>query len=193
MSRSSRSLPHRLRAGFTLVEILVVVAIAGLMVGVVTVSMESLVPGERLNASIRELASELSRARAEAISRNMEFRIEYDQVNNRYRVATPFAVGGGTVRTFDDPDDDEQRYFGPWKDLHPGVAFKRIVIGGVEHVGTSCYVRFDPLGAASDHSVILTQPAFQNAFTIEVLPLTGLIRMHAGEYVRDFPDDGDFD
>ena len=35
--------------------------------------------------------------------------------------------------------------------------------------------------------------AFDNAFTIEVLPLTGLIRMHAGEYVRDFPDDGDFD
>lgn len=186
-------LSRRLRAGFTIVEILVVVAIAGLIVGIVSVSMESLVPGERLNASIRELASELSRTRAEAISRNMEFRVEYDLENNRYRVATPFQVGGGTVRTFDDPEDGEQRYFGPWKELNPGVAFKRIVIGGVDHVGTSCYVRFDPLGAASDHSIILTQPAYDNAFTIEVLALTGLIRMHAGEYVRDLPDDGDFD
>lgn len=193
MMPSPTTFPRRLRAGFTIVEILVVVAIAGLMVGVVSISMEALVPGERLNASIRELASELSRARTEAISRNMEFRVEYDQTNNRYRVVTPFAIGGGTVRTFDDPEDDEQRYFGPWKDLNPGVAFKRIVIGGVEHVGTTCFVRFDPLGAASDHSVILTQPAFENAFTIEVLPLTGLIRMHAGEYLRDFPNDGDFD
>ena len=53
----------RSRAGFTLVEILVVVAIAGMIVGTVSLSMEALVPGERLNASIRELASELSRAR----------------------------------------------------------------------------------------------------------------------------------
>ncbi len=45
---------------------------------------------------------------------------------------------------------------------------------------------------ATDHSVILTQPQFENRFTIEVLPLTGLIHMHDGEFVREPPDDGDF-
>ena len=173
---------------------MVVVAIVGLVIGTVSISMEALLPGERLNSSIRELASELSRARAEAISRSMEFRIEYDQPNNRYRLQTPYRTGeGGAIRTYDDPLDDTERFYGSWKQLHPGVAFKRIVIGGVDYVDVPCYVRFDPLGAASDHSVILTQPAYDNAFTIEVLALTGLIRMHQGEFVREMPDDADFD
>ena len=182
----------RSRAGFTLVEILVVVAIAGMIVGTVSLSMEALVPGERLNASIRELASELSRARTEAISRNMEYRIEYDLDNDRYRLATPLKVGGGTVETYDDPDDDELRFYGPWNKLQTGVAFRSLVLADTVQEEGVWFVRFDSLGAATDHSVILTQPAYDNAFTIEVLPLTGLVKMHAGEYFRDRPEDADF-
>ena len=181
--------------GFTLVELMVVIAIIGFMVGIVTVSIETILPGERLNASIRELAAELSSAKTEATSRSMEFRVEYDQPNDRYRMVTPFKVGGGGLATLDDPDDDQERYYGPWQKLHPGVSFKRIVIGGIAHERVPCYVRFDPLGAASDHTVVLVQKGhnYENAFSIEVLALSGLIRMHEGEYVREVPTDQDFD
>lgn len=181
------------RAGFTMVELMVVIAIISMFVGMVSVSFETLVPGERLNASIRELASELASIRTEAISRGMEFRIEYDMPNSRYRVVTPFRIGGGAVDTHENSDDEQDRYYGPWKTLQEGVGFAKIVIGGRDFVDTICFVRFDPLGAASDHSVILTQSAFGNLFTIEVLALSGLIRMHEGEYVREPVDDSDFD
>jgi len=186
---------RRSTGGFTLIELMVVVFIIGLMVGIVTVSIDTILPGERLNASIRELAAELSSAKTEATSRSMEFRIEYDQPNDRYRVVTPFKVGGGALATLDDPDDDLERYYGPWQKLHPGVAFRRVVIGGVPYERVPCFVRFDPLGAASDHTVVLVQQGhnYENAFSIEVLALSGLIRMHEGEFVREVPTDQDFD
>lgn len=181
------------RGGYTLIELLVVMAIIGLVVGTVTVSVESLVPGERLNTSIRELAADLMTVRAEAVTRNMEYRMEYDLENARYRIATPYRAGGGRIVTRDDPADEEQRYYTPWTELQPGVAFKKVVVGGEEYFQDVVYVRFDPLGSASDHFVILTQPEYDNAFTIEVMALTGLIRMHDGEFYREPPEDGDFD
>jgi hypothetical protein len=37
------------------------------------------------------------------------------------------------------------------------------------------------------------QPYRNNIFTIEVQALTGLIQFHSGEFVRDLPDDADFE
>ena len=82
---SATSDPSR-GGGFTLVELMVVVAIIGLMVTTVSVGFETLVPRERLNTSIRNLAADLMSARASAISQNLEFRIEYDLDNQRYRI-----------------------------------------------------------------------------------------------------------
>jgi hypothetical protein len=40
--------------------------------------------------------------------------------------------------------------------------------------------------------VQLSQPLFEREFTLEVLPLTGEIRMHDGLFTRDPVDEGDF-
>jgi hypothetical protein len=53
-------------------------------------------------------------------------------------------------------------------------------------------VSFDPLGAASDHTITLVQHPYDNIYTIEVLALTGLIRFHDGEFKREYPEDSDF-
>ena len=55
------------------------------------------------------------------------------------------------------------------------------------------YVRFDPLGASSAHTIVLYHELFQATYTIEVLPLTGEVRVHDGIYERPLPRDGDFD
>ena len=55
------------------------------------------------------------------------------------------------------------------------------------------YVRFDPLGAASYHTIVLYQELFERAFTIEVLPITGEIRFHDGYFERELVDEMDFD
>lgn len=181
------------RGGFTLVELMVVMAIMGLVVTTVSVSMEAILPGERLNTSIRELAADLMQVRTEAISRSMEFRMEYDLDGDRYRIATPYRIGGGRIVTTDDPGDEELRFYSPWTPMRDGVALASVYTGGEIHEAGRVVVRFDALGSATDHLVIVSQPAYGNAFTIEVLGLTGLIRMHDGIVIRKPARDEDFD
>lgn len=178
--------------GFTLVELMAVMAIVALIVGMVSLSIEAILPGERLNTSIRELASELQRVRTEAISRSMPFRLIYDLDSERYRIATPFQVGGGRILTEDDPMDDEQRFYAPWTPMREGVVIQSVFVGGVEYTDGEVFVRFDPLGSATDHTVVLAQPDYGSAFTIEVLGLTGLIKMHDGIVFREPATDSDF-
>jgi Tfp pilus assembly protein FimT len=183
----------RRRAGFTVMELAAVILILGMMTYTVRVSFESLVPGERLNSSVRELADTLRQARSEAASRNQEYFVEYDLENARFRIVTPYLVGGDGQRWIEDVHHEEDRYLAPWINLRPGVEFGSLYLAGEVYAKTLVRVRFDPLGAASDHSVTLQQPEYESKFTIEVLALTGLIRMHDGDFFRELPDDGDFD
>lgn len=65
------------RAGFSLVELTVVVLVLALLSSVVYMTWEALLPRTRLNSAVRELASTLMETRSDAIARGAEFRIEY--------------------------------------------------------------------------------------------------------------------
>lgn len=172
---------------------MVVMGIIGIMTLTITTSIDSMLPGERLNTTIRVLASDLRSVRAEAISHNMEYRLTYDLEKDQYRWSTPFSIEGGVVRLERDQDyDTGERLYSPWVRLADGVSFARIFIAGEVYEQGQVQVIFDAIGTATDHSVILTQPKYEQFFTLEVLPLSGLIKMHDGEYLRQEPDDGDF-
>ena len=184
----------RQSAGFTMVELMIVVAIIAMMTTVVGVSVDALLPGERLNASIRNLASELRNIRTQAISRGMEFRLTYDLDNQRYCWSTPFSIEGGVLRQERDEEwESDDRVYFPWVKLAEGVEFEQVWIAGETYSGGEVYVVFDPVGTATDHSIVLAQPQFESRFTIEVMPLTGLTRMHDDLYFRAEPTDSDFD
>jgi hypothetical protein len=72
------------------------------------------------------------------------------------------------------------------------VKFSRIEIDGNDYTTGIVFVRFDPLGAASNHVVTLVQKPYDNFYTIEVQPLTGLIDYHEGQFVRLPPKESDF-
>ena len=72
------------------------------------------------------------------------------------------------------------------------ISIEQVVIDGEPYRAGQIYVRFDPLGASSSHSIHLRQNIFDREFTIEVLPLTGDIRFHDGPFQRDPPEDSDF-
>jgi len=173
---------------------MIVVAIIAMMTTVVGVSVDALLPGERLNASIRNLASELRNIRTQAISRGMEFRLTYDLDNQRYCWSTPFSIEGGVLRQERDEEwESDDRVYFPWVKLAEGVEFEQVWIAGETYSGGEVYVVFDPVGTATDHSIVLAQPQFESRFTIEVMPLTGLTRMHDDLYFRAEPTDSDFD
>ncbi len=62
--------PQRGMRGFTLIELIVAIAVVGILVAVAVPSFASLVNGNRLTASVNELAAGIQSARMEAIRRN---------------------------------------------------------------------------------------------------------------------------
>ncbi len=199
MRLSRRSRPPACSSGrhaagaFTLVELIGILVILGMLATLTVVSWKAVLPRTELNSAVRELASRLSEARSDAIARNAEFQIEYyfeeqDGHPRGYRVVTPFRRGGqGGLAAA-----DEERLARSWVLLPKTVRFKSITVDGEAHTTGQVGVRFDPLGGASDHLVVLEQEPYGNLYTIEVLALTGLIRFHDGEFTREPPDEGDF-
>jgi prepilin-type N-terminal cleavage/methylation domain-containing protein len=183
---------NRLRgttAAFTLVELMVVVLILGLIGGVAFASWASMLPNQQFNSAVRNLSEVLHGTRSDAIARNREFIVRYDIDNDRYRVRTPFLVGGGFATT---EDDDERLWIDETNLADYGVDLVEISVAGNKFTDGLVDVPFQPLGAAAHHLIVLRQVQFEREFTIEVLPLTGEIRMHDGLYVREPAEEGDF-
>ncbi len=175
------------RSGFSLVELLIVVAILGMIAGVVIVGSSAMLPGAHLSQAVHTLSAHIYGARSEAISRNQTYHIEYDLDAGTYHQISPYRAAGELAR-----EDDERLVF-KREELPQGIEITRISVDGIDYSEGRVRVRFDPIGTVSGHSVLLTQGEYEAMFTIEVLPLTGLVRFHEGEFIREIPDEGDFE
>jgi prepilin-type N-terminal cleavage/methylation domain-containing protein len=177
------------RAGFSLIELLVVVTILGMMVGVTTISWRSIAPRTHLDTDLRTLAARIAGTRSDAISRNAEFQIVYDLDNGAYWVRPPFNAEGEY-----EPDEADRAILYR-TELHDGVEFAEITIDGEKYVPGDglVKVRFDPLGASNDHRLVLFHRTFERWHTIEVLALTGRLEFHDYHFERQEATDSDFD
>lgn len=189
----SSTLRRNARSAFTLVELMVMVVILGMLATLTVFSWRAVLPSTELNSAVRELAGTLSEARSDAIARNAEFQIEYyfeetAEHPRGYRVITPFRIGGQGGLAY----EEEQRLARSWIPLPRTVDFQAITVDGKTYTTGRVTVRFDPLGGASDHTIVLVQPEYQNHYTIEVLALTGLIHFHDGVFQREPPQESDF-
>jgi prepilin-type N-terminal cleavage/methylation domain-containing protein len=186
---SHRRPSARAPAGFTLVELMVVVVLLGLIGGVAVASWASLLPNQQFNSAIRNLSEVIHGTRSDAIARSREFRIQYDLDRDTYRVRTPFRVGGGFARG----DEDPERLWVRAGDLAAaGIDLVQVALDDRVYRDGLVEVNFQPLGFASHHAIQLVQTFSEREFTLEVLPLTGEIRMHDGLFAREPAEEGDF-
>jgi len=186
MAAGAVSARSRRQAGFSLIELLAVLIVLGLIATLVTINWKAILPRTELHSAVRELSSILQGTRSDAIARNATFEVQYDLDEHRYRVMTPFRAGGGLSPT------NEDRQALAWHPLPGSVRFGAIAIGTDSFEKGIVVVRFDPLGSASGHVVILRQPADDNTYTIEVQGLLGLINYHEGLFERVPPKEDDF-
>ena len=173
-------------AGFSLVELVVVLVILALMATIVAVNWRAILPKTELHSAVRDLAATLQTARSEAISRNSVYHVQYDIDASRWRIVTPFREGGTLALV------EEERIALPWKPMPGSVRFQSITVDGIEFQKGLVWARFDPVGTASTHTVLLVQPATDARYTVEVQGLLGLIDYRQGVWTRPAPREDDF-
>ena len=81
--------------GFTLVELMVIIAIIGIISTMATPLFMTFLRASETRGASRELAALLHQARELAIARNTNYRVEIEQDNNRLRFAQ--STDGGTT------------------------------------------------------------------------------------------------
>jgi type II secretion system protein H len=177
---------RRRSAGFSLVELIVVLVILAMMAAIITVNWRAILPKTELHSAVRDLAATLQTARSESISRNSTWHVQYDVDKSLWRIVTPYREGGVLALV------EDERVALPWKSLPDSVRFQAITVDGLEYTKGLVWARFDPIGTASTHTVLLVQPATETRYTIEVQGLLGLIDYREGVWVRPAPREDDF-
>lgn len=140
-------------AGYTLVELLVVLAVMGLLLAAAPVLIKAARPGIEAKAAVRMLANDLRAARATAVANNRETWVILDAPANFYAIEPD---GGGRKL----PDGVSLEFRGPRGD----AAGKRIVL------------RFYPDGSSTGGSVGIASRGRQ--YWIADHWLTGRISIH---------------
>jgi Tfp pilus assembly protein FimT len=175
------------KAGFSLAELLGVVMVMGLIATIVSSSFMASLPRAQLNSTIHDISAAVAGARSDAIARNGEFRIYYDLDASTYQIKSPFKMGGGLAQRIED------RMVVKRGVLPENISFARVTIDGLSYTEGQVFASFSPLGSATGHTINLTQAPNETMTTVEVLPLTGLVRFHYMDFERDVVTEDDFD
>lgn len=168
----------RVRSGFTLLELLVVLVIIGLAAGFVGPRLAGSLGGVQLKTASKKVAGVLRYARSRATAESVGYRTMFDARRGVLRVEPDPENRGparweGTI-----PEEDgisAQRYR-----LPDGVRFRRMETGIGESTETSVLeIYFFPSGGSSGGRVYLSDGT-GDRYRVEVDFITGTVRLETG-------------
>jgi len=139
--------PNR-EQGFTLVEIIIVIAIFGILATMSYLGLQSILPGYRLNGAINAVRGDLNNAKMLAAKRNRQYRVVFS--TNSYELQRGDASSGSTVWTA-----DLQRDFSDYS-------------GVTVDTGATSNPVFSPRGTVSNVTITLQNADDTKTITISV-------------------------
>ena len=175
------------KSGFTLVEMMVVIEVAGVLTAIAIPTYIAWLPRHRANGAARQLFTDLQYARMRAISENNDYVITFDTSNNSYRVYddgdNDFASAGvesaELIKTVNIGDEFIGISFGYVAGNDPeGSA----ISGSVTFTGTPPRVIFRSTGLADQNGEVYVKPATDSTRKdrqrIVAVKMTGRIRLY---------------
>lgn len=172
---------------FTLMELLVTLALLGLTFGMVFFQLDGMLPGRRLASDARTLGSQLEQARNVAVVSGFKVSFEYDLEDHTWRMYHPFELA-----------DDKKSVAGEgetilydWTELSETILFADIVLGdGAPITSGQVVVTFEPRGIATGHTVHLTREESEFYYSVTVSPLLGFVDVQQGRHEPEvLPDE----
>ena len=133
-------------AGFTLLEIIVVLAILGFALGIIVGYKPPWSRGFEIRATAAELAAQLRLARAEAIAGNQVVGFEVDLAGHRYRAGDA-----------------------PPRSLPAALSLRLLTVAGQRESAARGFIRFNPDGSSSGGRIVLADGATQVAVGVDWL------------------------
>lgn len=181
-------------AGLSLIEVLLVVALLGILVGLLLPDANATLP-DRLRAAARLLAGDLAYARSLAVANNSRYRIRFEPAENRYVLehsGTNAALDRLPLSPFRNPGDPADQQIVDF-DLIPQVGTRVRLLGAMVEAGTIQRVdevEFDAFGQTTRSAATIVwlcagEGADRRYITVTVNPATGLATR--GEYTTGGP------
>ncbi len=159
-------------AGFTLLEVLLVLGILGLMAALVSARLDTMLPSFRIKAAARELASTVAWVRSESVGAGRPMAIRYDVDQGQYWVVT--ANGAGAIPARLEPPAERFRM----QSLPDGVRFQDVsFLNGQSAGAPTATIPFTYLGACEGHWIHLSD-ADGAEMTVEVMPLGAQVNLY---------------
>jgi len=180
-----KAIPQKQVKGFTLIEVIVVIAIIGIMSAIAIPAINTWAPNYRLKSAARDVYSTLQKVRSIAVKSNINTAVMFDPANNRYTVCNNCNV------TMTPPQCDEVGETIELNNLGNGIKFGHgdattAVPGGVFPADNVSYaspnntVVFNPRGLGNAGYVYLDHQANTTTYAIGSLT-SGSIRVAGNE------------
>ena len=141
-------------SGFTLLELLVVLAIAGMILAVTPPLFSAALPGLQMKSSARQLASALRYARSSAVTQQSQTIVTLDVANREFTVT-------GRAKAYEFPEQFKLKLFTARSELSED--------------GTKGNIRFFPDGGSTGGRVTVSYG--ERSHEIDVDWLTGRVRI----------------